>query len=187
MGTVLHLEHATSRIVSRLHRFSPLLDGDGVASSACPTLQAINVLFQSPSRWGRCCICSHGCIAAGSIAVSVPFSMGTVLHRRIELTARPAVRRFQSPSRWGRCCICCDRRITAASESCFSPLLDGDGVASRAACATPAEVCWFQSPSRWGRCCICQQARGCSESALRFSPLLDGDGVASDVSSAATP
>ena len=136
-------------------RFSPLLDGDGVASISGTCTLTINLMaFQSPSRWGRCCIafapaaapCSHdvsvpfsmgtvlhrpraglGRVAYG--LVSVPFSMGTVLHLRSPTTSAWVRSSFQSPSRWGRCCIA----------------------------ATPVElgaVIAFQSPSRWGRCCI---------------------------------
>ncbi len=36
--------------------FSPLLDGDGVASFILTIESAVQKLFQSPSRWGRCCI-----------------------------------------------------------------------------------------------------------------------------------
>ncbi len=64
------------------HGFSPLLDGDGVASLA----QGHEVLERG--------------------AVSVPFSMGTVLHQL-------------------------ERNRHNHRYACFSPLLDGDGVASR--------------------------------------------------------
>jgi len=134
--------------------FSPLLDGDGVASlpapRSAPRASMVSVpfsmgtvlhrlqhpcghrrsdWFQSPSRWGRCCI---GCIdhlavhhwhvsvpfSMGTvlhpglamrrrrrIGVSVPFSMGTVLHPRCPSAYSPGDTSFQSPSRWGRCCI----------------------------------------------------------------------------------
>src|SRR5579863_6504308 len=88
-------------------------------------------LFQSPSRWGRCCIASCGweavaisiCVsvpfsmgtvlhlleldfaAVDCIRVSVPFSMGTVLHPMILRRWLEGILGFQSPSRWGRCCI----------------------------------------------------------------------------------
>src|SRR5579863_236550 len=86
-------------------RFSPLLDGDGVASRAGYEGRSVLVQFQSPSRWGRCCIHSDGddCIKAN--IVSVPFSMGTVLHHRSHA-----------------------RKIATLIR--FRPLLDGDGVAS---------------------------------------------------------
>ena len=56
MGTVLHRRAECSRGYM-LHRFSPLLDGDGVASTAACTLHDRRMSV-----------------------VSVPFSMGTVLH-----------------------------------------------------------------------------------------------------------
>src|ERR1035441_3687767 len=60
--------------------FSPLLDGDGVASRHTADGEPEYLRFQSPSRWGRCCI--HAAIQIPRIeaGVSVPFSMGTVLH-----------------------------------------------------------------------------------------------------------
>ena len=114
----------------------------------------VAAVFQSPSRWGRCCIrTGPSTPLLVPYKVSVPFSMGTVLHRRCRMDD----------------CEC---------YICFSPLLDGDGVASSAS-ATPwrrstsvsvpfsmgtvLHLCsvWvphvvqsFQSPSRWGRCCI---------------------------------
>jgi hypothetical protein len=39
--------------------------------------------FQSPSRWGRCCIIVTVVAAVTEKFVSVPFSMGTVLHQRL--------------------------------------------------------------------------------------------------------
>src|SRR5579871_1277823 len=114
-----------------LRSFSPLLDGDGVAS------------LDWPAR------------AQAKSLVSVPFSMGTVLLRSASLRRRRgwadrfsplldgdgvasagAVHRerafiaFQSPSRWGRCCFPAHRRRRRSPRSRFSPLLDGDGVAS---------------------------------------------------------
>jgi len=62
-------------------RFSPLLDGDGVASREQRNHGRILRRFQSPSRWGRCCICSSTNAPRFHMHVSVPFSMGTVLHR----------------------------------------------------------------------------------------------------------
>ena len=55
MGTVLHQKFAITK-QTLADRFSPLLDGDGVASSPRPLWKG---LF---------------------LTVSVPFSMGTVLH-----------------------------------------------------------------------------------------------------------
>ena len=86
--------------------------------------------FQSPSRWGRCCIPLPLRCIGGTAVVSVPFSMGTVLH----LPKNSQVGR-KYPRR-------------------FSPLLDGDGVASAQEAIRLSIVNRFQSPSRWGRCCI---------------------------------
>ena len=73
----------------------------------CPSTPAFPYqLFQSPSRWGRCCF------AGPPIAEPREHS------------------EFQSPSRWGRCCFMWATRIAMAIEIRFSPLLDGDGVAS---------------------------------------------------------
>ena len=86
--------------------------------------------FQSPSRWGWCCI---------------PASGGTYC----------AICGFQSPSRWGRCCIVCRRCVGLSHRSLSVPFSMGTGVAS---------------------------VKGADAGAARirtFSPLLDGDGVAS--------
>src|SRR5713226_4593667 len=136
-------------------RFSPLLDGDGVASlTARPIPSRFRFQFQSPSRWGRCCFYSRRVEPSFQWPVSVPFSMGTVLLRGSKFGSNRAPRRR------------------------FSPLLDGDGVASSlafgrltawrvsvpfsmgtvllplAAGDTAAQISPFQSPSRWGRCCF---------------------------------
>ena len=162
------------------------------------------LMFQSPSRWGRCCIAgsfSRAKISApcfsplldgdgvasfiswrltmNTVGVSVPFSMGTVLHPGSLRAIRACHLEFQSPSRWGRCCIAgsaaaaCNtatfvsvpfsmgtvlhRTAGAACNTaifCFSPLLDGDGVASEQHRRIWHLILLFQSPSRWGRCCI---------------------------------
>ena len=62
--------------------------------------------------------------------VSVPFSMGTVLHLFSAVAVYQGVESFQSPSRWGRCCIGGVEMPAGTRLQCFSPLLDGDGVAS---------------------------------------------------------
>ena len=141
-------------------------------------------VFQSPSRWGRCCIRGgHGArlghpgvsvpFSMGTVlhldstalrwpwfaCVSVPFSMGTVLHRSRSQRMSSAVSAFQSPSRWGRCCIRQPDRRRTPGRIGFSPLLDGDGVAS--------------AMSR----IFSRAVNSC------FSPLLDGDGVASSTGS----
>jgi hypothetical protein len=132
---------ASSISDSRLcRRFSPLLDGDGVAS-------LIRRMSNGPRRLAL---------------VSVPFSMGTVLHPGDDANIGRELQR----------------------STCFSPLLDGDGVASSMPPrAVGVRYVRFQSPSRWGRCCIGPErmlARAAATKALcSFSPLLDGDGVAS--------
>ena len=105
MGTVLHLQ-LTHELAPDALSFSPLLDGDGVASAlAAPDARSMPYMFQSPSRWGRCCIATALRDRRHVSYVSVPFSMGTVLHRRYARSASADAARFQSPSRWGRCCI----------------------------------------------------------------------------------
>ena len=100
----------TARNVSAAARgFSPLLDGDGVASRSDAACDG-NCSFQSPSRWGRCCISRHS-----------GWTIGTDFA-------------FQSPSRWGRCCIFRRAMLPQACHRRFSPLLDGDGVASARGC-----------------------------------------------------
>ena len=60
-------------------RFSPLLDGDGVASITYKGAPTAPIAFQSPSRWGRCCFGTAKLAQEILGFVSVPFSMGTVL------------------------------------------------------------------------------------------------------------
>ncbi len=129
MGTVLHLEVMPDHVHLFLS-FSPLLDGDGVASAKSRPSTQPSARFQSPSRWGRCCIFTTLILCRAANIVSVPFSMGTVLHHMDVLwyehkfcfvsvpfsmgTVLHLVTSegnlinqivFQSPSRWGRCCI----------------------------------------------------------------------------------
>src|SRR5580693_2780455 len=59
MGTVLHL-CGRCRMARSISSFSPLLDGDGVASRIGKNSPAWFIMFQSPSRWGRCCILYWG-------------------------------------------------------------------------------------------------------------------------------
>ena len=80
MGTVLHRRQPSCTARSS-HRFSPLLDGDGVASGILAFGGTTVCLFQSPSRWGRCCIIRGNAARTDRYCVSVPFSMGTVLHQ----------------------------------------------------------------------------------------------------------
>jgi len=165
-------------------RFSPLLDGDGVASSVSiragrsifpfqspsrwgrccflRTLWAIykQVKFQSPSRWGRCCFFQLFCGRAGTLAVSVPFSMGTVLLRPIDPVVFDGID-VSVPFSMGTVLLLEKRVHRLGPFGRFSPLLDGDGVASQAVSA------------------------GADGLRCRFSPLLDGDGVASPAGNAA--
>ena len=161
-------------------------------------------MFQSPSRWGRCCIRERGLFALVDDEVSVPFSMGTVLHRSALAGAGVGFFSF-SPLLDGdgvASMMCHCRRC---KHECFSPLLDGDGVASGVARPGRSAACSFQSPSRWGRCCISPEPAPsrrlasvsvpfsmgtvlhlpspppARRSCRRFSPLLDGDGVASAI------
>ncbi len=181
MGTVLHLADHLKADIERHSSFSPLLDGDGVASGRCAVEHAAVILSFSPLLDGDGVASREVQIGAQEAAiVSVPFSMGTVLHRSSEIfnndnfayvsvpfsmgtvlhradQARPECdrRSFQSPSRWGRCCIGAAGANGRGQQASFSPLLDGDGVASASASrATVSSLCCF-------------------------SPLLDGDGVAS--------
>ena len=116
---------------------------------------AVDDLFQSPSRWGRCCIATVETLVAGRYGVSVPFSMGTVLHRAGVMDG-------------GR-----------ASCECFSPLLDGDGVASRDMARVRRYLDAVSVPFSMGTVLHLGQCRIKDTTPERFSPLLDGDGVAS--------
>ena len=130
MGTVFIFGGPTAASPDQL-RFSPLLDGDGVASVGGTASQDVAPLlrFSPPSRWGLRCIQTNPvelhtsdfrfsplldgdgvASAAGGlpyenvrISVSVPFSMGK--HLLMMLIPRHAV------------------------IAGFSPLLDGDGIA----------------------------------------------------------
>ena len=158
--------------------------------------------FQSPSRWGRCCIDGNGSRSRTGGDVSVPFSMGTVLHplrgegRPLVLvrfsplldgdgvasckcparSASPAV--FQSPSRWGRCCIGLGVTFLLIFFHRFSPLLDGDGVASATWSGKQSAISGF-SPLLDGDGVASHAVYQCNAQSASFSPLLDGDGVAS--------
>src|SRR5713226_1281292 len=112
------------------------------------------VLFQSPSRWGRCCIVVTTVPCASRSLVSVPFSMGTVLHQSLGKLAALHLLSFQSPSRWGRCCICHRELVAPLCRMFQSPsrwgrccIVSQDGHMCDV-------IVRFQSPSRWGRCCI---------------------------------
>jgi hypothetical protein len=109
--------------------------------------------FQSPSRWGRCCISRVDPAIQHFVPVSVPFSMGTVLH----------------PDRRRAIVLACLR---------FSPLLDGDGVASRTVDAGNPQLFRF-SPLLDGDGVASSRHKTSLQAVTGFSPLLDGDGVAS--------
>src|SRR5271157_5557220 len=99
MGTVLHLS------IRRTH---------------LPLLQP----FQSPSRWGRCCIGASLRHRGGLPAVSVPFSMGTVLHL-VTLAAWKVGPVVSVPFSMGTVL----HPLPPPLQTCTPP--------------------WFQSPSRW--------------------------------------
>ena len=152
-GMVLHLRFAGPDRDYR-SRFSPLLEGDGLASLDTFDCHANSFRFQSPSRRGWSCIVSGSGILSSTANVSVPFSKGMVLHRAGNAEVR---------------------RMVAS----FSPLLEGDGLASLPPNRKNVRVFGFQSPSRRGWSCI---ERGLYDGGTRpgrFSPLLEGDGLAS--------
>jgi len=129
MGTVLRRVPLPVLLVHR-QCFSPLLDGDGVASTPRCGAGPLMVSFQSPSRWGRCCV------ESGAITLtSAPTRFSPLLDG-------DGVASMVSPSH------------SSAQFLGFSPLLDGDGVASAKIHPYPYESWMFQSPSRWGRCCV---------------------------------
>ena len=155
MGTVLHLHRLPGVLVvshvsvpfsmgTVLHRRRPSATAWPTTSVSVPfsmgtvlhhlaEIDAVvhQLLFQSPSRWGRCCI------EVGRDGQGVPG-------------------RFQSPSRWGRCCIAEKGSVRQLDDILFqSPSRWGRCCIGR----TPGPTCGtntFQSPSRWGRCCICR-------------------------------
>jgi hypothetical protein len=108
------------------------------------------LVFQSPSRWGRCCITYGRRASRKRPSVSVPFSMGTVLHL------------FDAP------------QPSVEIMDRFSPLLDGDGVASHDPARAPLHA--FAVSDGVASLLTSARPRAASEC---FSPLLDGDGVAS--------
>ena len=109
--------------------FSPLLDGDGVASGPASSSVREQQRF-SPLLDGDGVASRTGSRSRERVLpVSVPFSMGTVLHLLYRDGFAFGPLSFQSPSRWGRCCIV---QVNLSA----------------------AQYYWFQSPSRWGRCCI---------------------------------
>ncbi len=105
MGTVLHPLNI-ARITAQCRSFSPLLDGDGVASRLPVLEQPASSVVSVPFSMGTVLHRSQT-FAAMLVAptVSVPFSMGTVLHLELSEYTGQVHNLFQSPSRWGRCCI----------------------------------------------------------------------------------
>jgi len=78
MGTVL-LPAATDGLVMKRRGFSPLLDGDGVASEWRDRRWSDGVFVSVPFSMGTVLLPSHHIGNRHFRRVSVPFSMGTVL------------------------------------------------------------------------------------------------------------
>ncbi len=85
--------------------FSPLLDGDGIASKQAPHLPVLFYCFSPLLDGDGIASPQSSATPPGSLPVSVPFSMGTVLLLKMLLSERDG-------------------------DLGFSPLLDGDGIAS---------------------------------------------------------
>src|SRR5579871_1323309 len=128
MGTVLLLFNH-HWIFHRSPRFSPLLDGDGVASRVSKCARRGSRCVSVPFSMGTVLLRDGEGRGAALEVVSVPFSMGTVLLLIESFAKRVEFVLFQSPSRWGRCCF-------------DTANISRDGRYR------------FQSPSRWGRCCF---------------------------------
>src|SRR5579863_8678123 len=129
MGTVLHpladgYHVAALTLVSVPFSMGTVLHQFQFAD-ICPQFR----LFQSPSRWGRCCIIGGVPRIPAWSAVSVPFSMGTVLHRHPgEVPLRAMV--VSVPFSMGTVLHQGFLAFSSRKSPSFSPLLDGDGVAS---------------------------------------------------------
>src|ERR1700691_4224516 len=148
MGTVLHPMRSLSASSAEIC-FSPLLDGDGVASQRrlhlCVEAEVVSVPFSmgtvlhqlSPRR------------ADGFNRVSVPFSMGTVLHRDCRARHLEGLPQFQSPSRWGRCCIEMCNRPDSTSHIVSVPFSMGTVLHQKGFQPCNPILAEFQSPSRW--------------------------------------
>ena len=203
------LPNTLHMLASVIIGFSPLLEGDGVASFPLPHIaQSPQYRFSPLLEGDGVASTSNEFLCAASTCVSVPFSRGTVL---LPLRIRGAIRglsfKFQSPSRGGRCCFPFTCALEVPMSYGFSPLLEGDGVAStkpeaerrysalvsvpfsRGTVLLPAKAIRaryrselrFQSPSRGGRCCFRERPILLNDGIpLSFSPLLEGDGVASN-------
>src|ERR1700677_313097 len=153
MGTVLHRHH-NNKGERQIQRFqSPSRWGRCCIIYSQQGRYIDNMVFQSPSRWGRCCIDGADLHARGDRVVSVPFSMGTVLHPsgdRAAARGTPVSVPFSMGTvlhQGTRIDDKHDQRVsvpfsmgtvlhpdtwTGSGGTCtsFSPLLDGDGVAS---------------------------------------------------------
>ena len=141
-------------------RFSPLLDGDGVASHCLADWRTADPHRFSPLLDGDGVASAGEMVpdAATATDVSVPFSMGTVLHQSIEGVGARRIHSFQSPSRWGRCCIA--DAVTGSERTAIVSVPFSMGTVLHRTTLSCQWLGWssFQSPSRWGRCCISQDA-----------------------------
>ena len=177
MGTVLH-RITCLPFEMRRFRFSPLLDGDGVASLFLQNTYVSFCMFQSPSRWGRCCIASrfsrHSC---RHTSFQSPSRWGRCCIRLVDGRI-DQILRFQSPSRWGRCCISLNIIDAGGSVSVSVPFSMGT-VLHRRERLDPADGSGVSVPFSMGTV-LHRARRTCLPCwSKRFSPLLDGDGVAS--------
>ncbi len=153
MGTVLHLLQPAC-IQTQVFCFSPLLDGDGVASY------------------------KYGMYEYGTLSFS-PLLDGDGV-ASLQVNRLSLIRcLFQSPSRWGRCCIADKRPREVRKGLCFSPLLDGDGVASARSLRMKATSSGFSPLLDGDGVASIHKPVFAGRPFLGFSPLLDGDGVAS--------
>src|ERR1035441_2271655 len=103
--------------------------GTGLDPCAGGLISRFEPLFQSPSRWGRCCILQRAVPGDVQFCVSVPFSMGTVLHpsKSVSTTCSASV---SVPFSMGTVLHLPHQSQATGPIRGFSPLLDGDGVAS---------------------------------------------------------
>src|ERR1700733_1010183 len=136
--------------------------------------------FQSPSRWGRCCIALASWMeGAHRVNVSVPFSMGTVLHREIWREYVVTSMLFQSPSRWGRCCILANVGSRILLPNVSVPFSMGTVLHLAEFAAQHSSVQDVSVPFSMGTVLHLVSQPSVGRYSLCFSPLLDGDGVAS--------
>ena len=144
------------------------------------TITPPSPMFQSPSRWGRCCFAGiHRRHDLGIILFQSPSRWGRCCFQHLRWRRAAAVRMFQSPSRWGRCCFCPARNNRPLPRRVSVPFSMGTVLLPPAPSPAQLQARPFQSPSRWGRCCFRVARERCPTLVSSFSPLLDGDGVAS--------